>query len=673
MVWYNTNTMERFLHRIPKIGISFLVLTLMVTWFVARASPQAERLRVVLDVDYPPFTHIDEKGNFVGISVDFWKRFEEKTGVQVALVPMEWNMAHRVMLRKEAEVIDTIFYTPERDQYLDYTRPLFPITSSIYYHKNLSVTSFQDLTPHIVGVKEKDALVDIALRENPSIHCRFYKNYADIVDAAKRGEIQVFLMDDPPANYHLVRAGLLYEFSRVPIPVSNFLYLATWEGNQKVLTILNEGLDRFTEDELRALVRRYLVEVEQLPPWLWKAVALSVAAFLLLFLILFFFNRFLKKKVTQATRELTLKTREREEAEQKLFKTIEVFSDLPFLEMREEEFLSRILDLALEVIPKARYGSVLLIKDDKGKLITVRGHDAKLAGFTFEQKDLLTIEETQVRKDILDPHRYFTSRKNYQQLLALSKPVAESLVMPLYWEGKLFGQLNVDIPQESEERFTETDVETMNNFARICEAFHALRVYARKEETFLEKLLSVLMKALEYHDRYTRGHSETSAFYALQIAHRLHLGPEATKKLYWATFIHDVGKIFIPQEILSKPDKLSEEEYRLIKLHPLKSEELIRGVEGLEDIATIIRHHHERWDGTGYPDGLRGEEIPLPSRIIAVVDAFEAMTSDRPYRRALGIDEAITELRRAGGTQFDPVIAKIMATILEEELEKSRK
>lgn len=674
MVWYNTNTMERFLHRIPKIGISFLVLTLMVTWFVARASPQAERLRVVLDVDYPPFTHIDEKGNFVGISVDFWKRFEEKTGVQVALIPMEWNMAHQVMLRKEAEVIDTIFYTPERDQYLDYTRPLFPITSSIYYHKNLSVTSFQDLTPYIVGVKEKDALVDIALRENPSIYCRFYKNYADIVDAAKRGEIQVFLMDDPPANYHLVRAGLLYEFSRVPIPVSNFLYLATWEGNQKVLTILNEGLDRFTEDELRALVRRYLVEVEQHPSWLWEAVALSVAAFLLLFLILFFFNRFLKKKVAQATRELWKKNQELEEARKKILKTIEIVANLPFFEITEKDFFARILDLALEIIPKARYGSVLLLGNDgKGRLVVLRGHDERLTGFTFEKQDLLAVEEARILKNVLDPERPFTSRENLQKLLTLSSPIAESLIVPLRWEGQLFGQLDLDIPLGSTDHFTDTDVETMKNFARVCDAFHALRVYARKEETFLEKLLNVLMKALEYHDRYTRSHSETSAFYALQIAHRLHLGPEVTKQLYWATFIHDVGKIFIPQEILSKPDKLSEEEYRLIKLHPLKSEELIRGVEGLEDIATIIRHHHERWDGTGYPDGLRGEEIPLPSRIIAVVDAFEAMTSDRPYRRALGIDEAITELRRAGGTQFDPVIAKIMATILEEELEKSRK
>ncbi|NSW77286.1 MAG: HD domain-containing protein [Candidatus Atribacteria bacterium] len=130
---------------------------------------------------------------------------------------------------------------------------------------------------------------------------------------------------------------------------------------------------------------------------------------------------------------------------------------------------------------------------------------------------------------------------------------------------------------------------------------------------------------------------------------------------------------FIPQEILNKPDQLTDEEYALVKLHPLKSADLILGVEGLEDIARIIRHHHERWDGTGYPDGLRGEEIPLESRIIAVVDAFEAMTSDRPYKRALSIEEAIEELKRCRGTQFDPLVADIMVSILTSELQEAKK
>lgn len=658
---------------IPKAHILVLVLVLLLFFFTSFSFSQTERLRVVLDWDYPPFTSIDENGRLVGISVDFWKRFEEKTGIQVALIPMEWSMAHQVMLRKEAEVIDTIFYTPERDQYLDYTRPLFPITSSIYYHKNLFISSFQDLTPHVVGAKEKDALIDIALRENPSIKLRLYKNYSDIAKAAKKREIQVFLMDDPPANYHLVQHQLLYEFSRIPIPVSNSFYLATWGGNEKVLAILNEGLSRFSDEELRKLSKRYLVEVEQFPPWFWKAIVfLSIVAFGV-FSVLVMFNRLLKKRIAQATIKLQEKNQELEEARGKILKTIEVVAGLPFFEMEEKDFFARILDLALEVIPKARYGSVLLFGEDgKGRLVVLRGHDEQLIGFTFEKQDLLAVDEARVTNKLLDPHRPFSSPENLQKLLILSSPISESLFVPLRWGEKVFGHLDLDIPLESPERFTETDVETMKNFARICDAFHALKTSAQKESAFLEKLLTVLVKTLEYYDQYTRGHSEVSARYALKIARTLHFDSTATRKLYWATFIHDVGKIFIPQEILNKPEKLTDEEYALVKFHPLKSAELILGFEGLEDIARIIRHHHERWDGMGYPDGLRGKEIPLESRIIAVVDAFEAMTSDRPYKRTRSIEETIDELKRCSGTQFDPFIADIMVSILISELGEAK-
>ncbi|MEN3186497.1 MAG: HD domain-containing phosphohydrolase [Atribacterota bacterium] len=658
----------------PKAHIVVLTLAFLFHLLTISSFAQGAVLRVVLDWDYPPFTSIDENGRFVGISVDFWQQFEQKTGIKVVLVPMEWSMAHQVMLRKEAEVIDTLFYTPERDQYLDYTRPLFSITSSIYYRKNLSISSLQDLTPHVVGVKEKDALIDIALRENPSIELRFYKNYSDIIEGARKGEIQVFLMDDPPANYHLVQRKLLYEFSRVPIPVSNSVYLATWEGNDKVLAILNEGLAKFSEEEIQELSKRYLVEVEQFPPWLWKAIVfLSILASFAL-IVLTTFNRLLKKRVTQATSKLREQNRELEEAKKKILKTIEVVAGLPFFDMEEKDFFARILDLALEVIPKARYGSVLLFgKDGKGRLVVLRGHDERLNGFTFEKEDLLAINEAMVLKNILDPGRKFSSPENLQKLLAFSRPIAESLLVPLWWEEKLFGQLDLDIPLESTERFTETDVETMKNFARICDAFHALKTSVKREEVFLEKLLLILMKTLEYYDRYTRGHSETSARYTLKIAQALHFDSERTRKLYWSTVIHDVGKIFIPQDTLNKPGKLTDEEYHLVKLHPIKSAELILGVEGLEDIACVIRHHHERWDGMGYPDGLHGEEIPLESRIIAAVDAFEAMTSDRPYKRALSIAEAIEELKRCRGSQFDPLIVDIMVTVLTIELQKQEK
>jgi polar amino acid transport system substrate-binding protein len=158
------------------------------------------------------------------------------------------------------------------------------------------------------------------------------------------------------------------------------------------------------------------------------------------------------------------------------------------------------------------------------------------------------------------------------------------------------------------------------------------------------------------------------ARYALKIAERLNLDPETTKKIYWAGYLHDIGKIFVPQDILNKPGRFTEEEYNLVKIHPVKSEELVLEIEDLAEIARIIRHHHERWDGKGYPDGLSDDDIPLGSRILEIADAFEAMTSKRPYKRALTLKEAIEELKRCSGTQFDPKLVEIMVSVIEEEL-----
>ncbi|HBT26233.1 MAG TPA: response regulator, partial [Pseudothermotoga sp.] len=141
---------------------------------------------------------------------------------------------------------------------------------------------------------------------------------------------------------------------------------------------------------------------------------------------------------------------------------------------------------------------------------------------------------------------------------------------------------------------------------------------------------------------------------------------------YWASLIHDIGKLAIPREILRKPSKLSPHEYELVKKHPVVAAELLEKA-GLSDIAKIVRHHHERYDGSGYPDGLRGEQIPVESKIISVVDAFDAMTSDRPYRPRLSKEDAIKEIKMNSGTQFDPVVVNVFLKIMEQEIDKNSK
>jgi HD-GYP domain-containing protein (c-di-GMP phosphodiesterase class II) len=158
-------------------------------------------------------------------------------------------------------------------------------------------------------------------------------------------------------------------------------------------------------------------------------------------------------------------------------------------------------------------------------------------------------------------------------------------------------------------------------------------------------------------NRCLRGHARRVAFYAERVAERLGLASDERESLRVAAFLHDLGKVGVPTELLLRPGALAPDERRIVEQHPVIGSRLLASLDAPGDIALALRHHHEWWNGRGYPDGICAERIPLAARIIAVADAFDAMTSDRPYRRALAREAAVAELRRYAGIQFDAAIA----------------
>ena len=195
----------------------------------------------------------------------------------------------------------------------------------------------------------------------------------------------------------------------------------------------------------------------------------------------------------------------------------------------------------------------------------------------------------------------------------------------------------------------------------IKRQFYALS--RKMKETYIDSTRALAM-AVEAKDYYTREHSSKVAGYAVEIAGTLDLPDEMIEVIRNASILHDIGKIGISENILLKPSKLSEDEYKIMKEHPIIGANIIRPMRFLEEELVLIRHHHERFDGKGYPDGLAGEEIPLGSRIIGVADAYEAMTSDRSYRDAFSHEEAMAELARSTSKQFDPNVVEAFQKVL---------
>jgi response regulator RpfG family c-di-GMP phosphodiesterase len=238
------------------------------------------------------------------------------------------------------------------------------------------------------------------------------------------------------------------------------------------------------------------------------------------------------------------------------------------------------------------------------------------------------------------------------------------VICPVRVRSEMTGYVGVfrvegELPIETGElRLLEALAEELSNVATTRQLYQELR-------EMLFNTVRSLVAAIDAKDVYTRGHSERVYLYSMKIGEHMGLSADDMQILSWASMLHDVGKIGISGEILNKPAKLTEEEFAEIKTHPAKGCLVLAPIPQLAATIPAIRHHHERYDGRGYPDGLSGEAIPLIARVIAVADTFDAIYSSRAYRAARSLDWAVEEIRRCSGTQFDPDVAAAFLELLE--------
>jgi len=234
------------------------------------------------------------------------------------------------------------------------------------------------------------------------------------------------------------------------------------------------------------------------------------------------------------------------------------------------------------------------------------------------------------------------------------------LIIPIIVEDKVTGVINL----ENTSLVPDT-IDLLRSFSEgAAVAINNARLYQKIQDSYFE-IAKALAQAIEAKDPYTHGHSARVVEYAGLIAQKLNLQEEEKELLKYAAMLHDIGKIGVRGIVLNNPNNLNGEEYDEIKKHPLVGEGIIQPIELLQPIRPLIRHHHEWFNGKGYPDGLSGENIPLGARILTVADAYDAMKSNRPYRKALTEETATRELKRGSGTQFDSKIVELFLEILK--------
>ncbi|HPZ07336.1 MAG TPA: HD domain-containing phosphohydrolase [Candidatus Eremiobacteraeota bacterium] len=328
--------------------------------------------------------------------------------------------------------------------------------------------------------------------------------------------------------------------------------------------------------------------------------------------------------------------------------------------LKIDEVLECVMDKVIQILGAER-GFIMLIDEDTKELVlkTARNMDKQTIDSEDFSASFSSIESVaKGGPPIFCANTQLDPKLSKRASIALHS-IRWILCFPLKVKEAIIGVIYVDNRITSSGYFDEEDrdlMEVLSNQAAI--AIENARLYENLEKSYLD-VIRALANAIEAKNPYTKGHSDRVTILAVKIGEAMNFSLPQLKEIEMAGILHDVGKLGIGEEVLEKPGRLTEEEFREMKMHPGIGHDIIKTITLPENVKKAVLHHQEKFDGTGYPQGLKGEEIPIYARIIAVCDSYDAMTSDRVYRKSMGKDFAISEIKRCSGTQFDPEVVEV--------------
>jgi putative nucleotidyltransferase with HDIG domain len=329
-----------------------------------------------------------------------------------------------------------------------------------------------------------------------------------------------------------------------------------------------------------------------------------------------------------------------------------------------DEMYPILVDHAIELL-QADHGALALLSSDREMLarLYTAGPSAALAG------EMSPVAGSPSEYAITTGTAFVTEDFGRASLAGIDpapyRALGPVVIVPVRSEQEIIGTLELGRARSGGARvFTEADIRLLEGIAEIGgNAVRRARLFQNLEQSYMQMVLA-LARTMDARDTYTAGHSERIAALAETVARALGCAEAEIQDVQWGALLHDIGKIGVPDEILRKPGPLTEAEQIVMRQHPIVGEGILAPTERMRGVARIVRHHQERWDGSGYPDGVRGEAIPIGARILAVVDAYSAITDDRPYKKARSHADALRELRRGAGTRYDPHIVEVFCQVV---------
>ena len=749
-----------------------IIIFCIIAIFILPSATYAEQntLRVVMDDNYPPYSFLNADGELIGITIDQWNLFSKINDIKVELTGMDWNIAQKKMNDGEFDVIDTIFKNEEREKLYSFTESYADIDTSIYFQNNISgIVDLQSTRGFSIATKSGGHSVSI-LNEAGISNYDLYNSYEDMINAASQGEIVMFIMDNPPAQYFMYKLNIQDKFNFTEPIYSNGFYRAVKKGNDDLVVLLNAGFNAITDEEYNSIDEKWFGKTSGLDTDLKNLIMyLGVGLSGLMFLLLIT-NFFLKRQVNKRTLELNKSLIENIGLNDRLnaiLKSIPdlifildknaVFIEAPFSEDKmpiyhKDEFIGKTFR---DLFPQTTADKFLkAFEEYNSQNITepLEYNLMELGDESFYELRFRRVNENRILAIIRD----ITEQKKIQSLIyelgvkdsltsVYNRNYFEKIINDIDVENENYGVLICDVDalklvndtfgHHMGDEYLKTISSILRNYfvkdeliARIGGDEFAVIIpnssldelethkqeikkrllYQEKEYSFLDTNISVgyalknskdvlvhdlikeadremyrektqhkyaqkngniamLMNMLETRNFETGEHAQRLGKYGSEVAKRLEMTESFINRVVLLGEFHDIGKIGISDQILLKPGKLTSDEFEEMKKHSEIGYRIAKSLSDMEHVADLIFKHHEWFDGSGYPFGLSGNNIPLECRIISIIDAYDAMVNDRTYRPALSKEEALKELIKYKGIQFDPDIVDIFLKIINEE------
>lgn len=345
-------------------------------------------------------------------------------------------------------------------------------------------------------------------------------------------------------------------------------------------------------------------------------------------------------------------------------------------DLSKDEYLDRVFNTVFELIPEAQKGSFYELDEERYRPIFSKGYDFDLLEkLPFLKENDFDDYNSSADQEI-DAYTVYVEKRDdsmfSKETIEVFKALGTysdfvTLYAPIKVNNTKVGILCLE--NFTQKSFSENAKQTLRICAQLISNFYEFRLHQLRERESYKEIIAALVSAIEVKDTYTIGHAKRVTQISIQIAQILKLPANMISKLETAALLHDVGKIGIPTEILIKPDKLTDEEYEIVKKHPNDAKKILENISGFKEIIEMAIMHHEHYDGTGYPSGINGLNRSIESQIIQVADALDAMTSNRSYRDAMSIKNALDILQSEKGKQFHPEVIEAVIELYSDLIE----